>query len=251
VSLRFFVQFVQTIIDDETIFLTYRLNLIGAVGGGGGGGTTIHNELTGRDADDAHPISAITGLEDELDARTLNEKITLTPTAGVITLTTAHNFRNLVFDVGGTDTNVIISEALTEVSFEKQGIGLITFTSASGRTLVGMNSTTQMSTVASIGRINSVSTTDYLYINESDLAFVKKSQFRDGVVAIASFVGNPRVATVSFDVNYTDSNYNILLTMRESRDYHFENITSGGFDIVLNGASAPNFDVKWSTFRNE
>jgi hypothetical protein len=68
VSLRFFVQFVQTIIDDETIFVSYRLNLIGAVGGGGGG-TTIHNELTGRDADDAHPISAITGLEDELDAK--------------------------------------------------------------------------------------------------------------------------------------------------------------------------------------
>ena len=242
VSLRFFYQ--------RTALNELRLNLIGAVGGGGGG-TTVHNELTGRDTDDAHPISAVTDLQDELDARTLNEKITLTPTAGVITLTTAHNFRNLVFDVGGVDTNVIISEALTEVSFEKQGIGLITFTTASGRTLVGMNSTTQMSTVASIGRINSVSTTDYLYINESDLAFVKKSQFRDGVVAIADFLGNPRVATVSFDVNYTDSNYNILVTMRESREYHFENITSGGFDIVLNGSSAPNFDVKWSTFRNE
>jgi hypothetical protein len=247
VSLRFFYRLITS---DFGVDI-HRLNLIGAVGGGGGGGTTIHNELTGRDASNAHPISAITGLQTELDARTLNEKLSLAPTAGVITLTTAHNFRNLVFDVGGVDTNVIISEALTEVSFEKQGIGLITFTSASGRTLVGMNSTTQMSSVASIGRINSVSTTDYLYINESDLAFVKKSQFRDGVVAIADFVGNPRVATVSFDVNYTDSNYNISLTMRESRDYYYANITNGGFDIVLIGASVPNFDVKWSTFRNE
>jgi hypothetical protein len=32
----------------------------------GGGGTTIHNELNERDADDAHPISAITGLAGEL-----------------------------------------------------------------------------------------------------------------------------------------------------------------------------------------
>jgi hypothetical protein len=32
----------------------------------GGGGTTIHNELNERNADDAHPISAITGLSIEL-----------------------------------------------------------------------------------------------------------------------------------------------------------------------------------------
>jgi hypothetical protein len=29
-------------------------------------GTTVHNELTGRDESDAHPISAITGLQTEL-----------------------------------------------------------------------------------------------------------------------------------------------------------------------------------------
>ena len=44
-----------------------------AVGGsvsitGGPGGATVHNDLTGRTADDAHPISAITGLQDALDA---------------------------------------------------------------------------------------------------------------------------------------------------------------------------------------
>jgi hypothetical protein len=61
VSLRFFYE--------RTALSQLRLNLIGAVGGGGGGGTTIHNELTERDADDAHPISAITGLQGELDAK--------------------------------------------------------------------------------------------------------------------------------------------------------------------------------------
>lgn len=34
---------------------------------GGGGGVTVHNLLTGRDAEDAHPIGAITGLQDALD----------------------------------------------------------------------------------------------------------------------------------------------------------------------------------------
>ena len=37
------------------------------VGGVVGGGTTVHNELTGRDASNAHPISAITGLQTALD----------------------------------------------------------------------------------------------------------------------------------------------------------------------------------------
>ncbi len=37
--------------------------------GEGGGGTLIHNELTGRDEPDCHPIDAITGLLDALGAK--------------------------------------------------------------------------------------------------------------------------------------------------------------------------------------
>lgn len=33
------------------------------------GGVRNHNSLTGRDADDQHPISAITGLQDDLDMK--------------------------------------------------------------------------------------------------------------------------------------------------------------------------------------
>ena len=36
---------------------------------GGGGGTTVHNETTGRDAANAHPIGAITGLQGALDGK--------------------------------------------------------------------------------------------------------------------------------------------------------------------------------------
>ena len=36
---------------------------------GSGGGTTIHNNLTGRNSADAHPISAITGLQTALDGK--------------------------------------------------------------------------------------------------------------------------------------------------------------------------------------
>lgn len=40
-------------------------------GGGGGSGTTIHNDLTGRNLADAHPTSAITGLDNALNSFSL------------------------------------------------------------------------------------------------------------------------------------------------------------------------------------
>ena len=41
----------------------------GSSSGGGGVGTTVHNDLSGRAAPDAHPISAITNLTAELLAK--------------------------------------------------------------------------------------------------------------------------------------------------------------------------------------
>ena len=45
--------------------ITITNNVISATGGGGG--TTVHNNLTGRDASDCHGIDSITGLRDTLD----------------------------------------------------------------------------------------------------------------------------------------------------------------------------------------
>ena len=39
-----------------------------------GGGVTVHNDLTGRSASDAHPISAITGLQSALSSETTNRE---------------------------------------------------------------------------------------------------------------------------------------------------------------------------------
>lgn len=41
---------------------------MGGGGGGSTGGVSVHDDLTGRDAEDQHPIAAITGLVDELTA---------------------------------------------------------------------------------------------------------------------------------------------------------------------------------------
>ena len=46
---------------------------------GGGGGTNDHTNLLNRDADDQHPIKAITGLQSKLDTiPPASEKITNT-----------------------------------------------------------------------------------------------------------------------------------------------------------------------------
>ena len=42
--------------------------IIPGAGSGGGGGSSVHNDLAGRSAADAHPTSAITGLDAALAA---------------------------------------------------------------------------------------------------------------------------------------------------------------------------------------
>ena len=53
--------------------------MFGGASGGGSGGTTVHNELTGRDAIGCHPISAITNLQSTLDGKA-NSETTYTKT---------------------------------------------------------------------------------------------------------------------------------------------------------------------------
>lgn len=47
----------------------HKFDVMDGQGGGGGEGTYDHNQLTNRDAYDQHPISAITGLQEELNAK--------------------------------------------------------------------------------------------------------------------------------------------------------------------------------------
>ena len=48
---------------------TFNIDLVTPFIEVGGGGVTVHNETTDRDAEDAHPQSAVTGLTDALDEK--------------------------------------------------------------------------------------------------------------------------------------------------------------------------------------
>lgn len=71
----------NNLVAGSNITLTSNGNdiVISATGEGGGEGTSVHNELTGRDTANAHPVSAITGLSSQLS--TIEEDIGTLETA--------------------------------------------------------------------------------------------------------------------------------------------------------------------------
>ena len=73
----------------------------------GSSGVTIHNNLTGRDATNAHPISAITDLQDALDAKLDRAPVETTSTE--ITFTT----RRIHGSFGTPLTNATFTTSLT------------------------------------------------------------------------------------------------------------------------------------------
>lgn len=57
---------------------------------GGGGGVTVHNDLTGRSDADAHPISAITGLQASINSLLSLIATNTTSIAGLTVTVTAN-----------------------------------------------------------------------------------------------------------------------------------------------------------------
>jgi hypothetical protein len=258
ISLRFFVQFVETIINDETIFVSYRLNLIGAVGGGGGG-TTVHNDTTGRDAENAHPISAITGLEGELDNRLLKEDLEVTPTAGVINSTAEMSDRTVILNVGATATTFNINNALRNTTFKHIGTAVVTFVSGAGRTLRTPNSTNELDTFE-IAYLDAVGTEDRLYINKNPEAYVLRRNQKNGSIQSTDFVliGGVLVYEVEFATAYPDASYDVNINFKRisgslfSLPFVTTDYTNEGFTLVLNTEIAPTgIVINWSTMRYE
>jgi hypothetical protein len=246
VSLRFFYH-VGTFLDDQTIFVTYRLRLIGAVGGGGGG-TTVHNELTGRDADDAHPISAITGLEDELDNRQLLARVSDTATANFNLSSKTWNNREVFLVVDVNDITVTLDQAVDTVLIRKIGSKSITFVNGSGRTIAFLSGidTAESNYVSVI--IQSVGSVDLLQINEDADLFVRKSDFFTIEVLASDFVGTPRKATVTLpNGGLGTTNYDILPQIYSAQNtWHIENKTGTSFDFVFQSGSAITADVEFT-----
>ena len=62
------------------------------------------------------------------------------------------------------------------------------------------------------------------------------TDFKAGGVPASAFTGNPRKATVVFDVPYSDTNYVPVISGSDARAYFIENKTITGFDINTNSS---------------
>lgn len=101
--------------------------------GGGGGGTTDHNQLTNRDAENQHPISAITGLEDALNNKQpKGNYLTQDDLSGAVDDALTQAKESGAFD--GADGVGIQSVEQTTTSTEDGGINVVTVTMTDGKT---------------------------------------------------------------------------------------------------------------------
>lgn len=100
---------------------------------GGGGGTTDHNQLTNRDAENQHPMSAITGLVKALeDKQPTGDYLTQDDLSGAVDDALTQAKESGAFD--GADGVGIQSVEQTTTSTEDSGINVVTVTMTDGKT---------------------------------------------------------------------------------------------------------------------
>lgn len=108
------------LIAGTNITITESGNDITISAAGGGGGSSVHNDLTGRNTADAHPISAITGLQ--IIADSVSNATTLVAGTNV---TLTPNGNDLVISAtgggGGGSTYINVEEEVTLVGGDISG----------------------------------------------------------------------------------------------------------------------------------
>lgn len=206
----------------------------------GSSGVTIHNDLDDRDASNAHPMSAITGLETALDAKLDKEPDTDSASASFLVSAKNYNFKEVELTVTANIT-ITIDQA-SNFNLIKLGSGTVTFVSGAGRTLIQMNEASEMLSEYSIARVFSIGTNDILYINDNNnLSFVKKENTRYVVALAASFavVGSNIEANVTISPAFADTNYDVKPNfVEQTAFYHLENKTASGFTLVIHQTTA-------------
>ena len=104
-------------------------------------GVTVHEQLTGRDADDQHPISAITDLQTALDSKALKQ-IQFFPTEQTEAFTiTGSMLYKLVYINSATDVEVTVADmgVGSAVRFHLLGAGLPVFVEGGNQSITGID----------------------------------------------------------------------------------------------------------------
>jgi hypothetical protein len=75
-------------------------------------------------------------------------------------------------------------------------------------------------------------------------------KIKSGSVAIGSFAGNPKVATVTFTTAFPDANYSVSIQAGDARIVSYQSAIAASFVINLNANQAPTAAVKWVAIYN-
>lgn len=73
---------------------------------------------------------------------------------------------------------------------------------------------------------------------------------KSGSVAVGSFAGNPKKATVTFTTAFPDANYTPTIIAGDARITSYESLLGASFVINLNANQAPTAAVKWVAVYN-
>jgi len=79
----------------------------------------------------------------------------------------------------------------------------------------------------------------------SDARYLLNSDVKSGTVAGASFAGNPKIYTVTFNTAFPDTNYSVAVISEESRSWTFQSKLAGSFVMNSNANLALTLNVDW------
>jgi hypothetical protein len=78
-----------------------------------------------------------------------------------------------------------------------------------------------------------------------DVFSVNVPTIKSGTVAGASFAGNPKIFTVTFNTAFPDTNYSVSVISEESRSWTFQSKLAGSFVMNSNANLALTLNVDW------
>jgi hypothetical protein len=202
----------DTLVSGTNIKTINGTSLLGSgnivIAGGGGGGSSVHNDLTDRNAADAHPISSITGLQTALDSKALTSHthsisdVTGLQTALDSKAATSHT--HVIADVTGLQT-ALDSKASTSVATTGAN-GLMSSTDKSKLDGIDSGATANSSDATLLARSNHTGTQAISTVTGLQTALDGKQPIDGDLTAIAAITGTGTLQRTGTDTWQVVSN---------------------------------------------
>lgn len=178
------------------------------ISGGGGGGSSVHNDLTDRDAADAHPVSSITGLQTALDSKASSSHThSISNVTGLQTALdskAASSHTHVISDVNGLQT-ALDSKASTSVATTSAN-GLMSNTDKTKLDGIASGATANSSDATLLSRSNHTGTQAISTVTGLQTALDSKQPIDGDLTAIAAITSTGTLQRTGTDTWQVVSN---------------------------------------------